>query len=394
MNSDFLTAKVIGHARIKEHSDFEIVNGKTIVKDKGKILVDKCNAIHPQNMARVIARALANESNFHIHRMAFGNGGTVVDVAQNLTYRTPRDGLNPGDNGWEARLYNETYSEIIDDSNANMGGGPGSSPGDDPTSIEHVSGPGVRSVEDLTDGSVVSSVVISVVLNPNEPFGQVSTQQGIETNTESNFTFDEIALYTTGAPPANTAGYQLVDVGGKNAQQDTGLAPNTYYEFNISVDGGPAQNVGFTTPVAGTGNGTTAPIDAITYGDLVAALNFPTSDLQSVGAVASITDGVPTQEGGNETYGYLRFSSLASGNNSSISLADVSFFSNLIGFVGFEQAVAGADSGVRNDPIHPETERERMLSHLIFSPVLKSADRVLTISYTLNIVVARSTSTS
>lgn len=395
MINDSLSTKVIGHVRIKEHDDYEVLqDGNIVPKDAGKIVLDKLNAVHPQNMARVISRALANESNYFVHRMAFGNGGTVVDVAQNITYRTPRDGLNPGDNGWEARLYNETYSEIIDDSNVNVGGGSGSSPGDDPTSIEHVSGPGVRSVEDLTDGSIISSVVVTVVLNPNEPSGQVSTQQGEETNTESNFTFDEIALFTSGAPAANTAGYQRVDVGGKVSNQDTGLTANTNYQFTISVDGGAGQTINVTTPVIGTGDGTNAPLDAITYGDLVTALNLPGGDLQSVNAVASITDGVPTQDGGSETYGFLQFTSISSGSTSSIALTDIDLFTNLSGFVGIELAVDGEDAGVRNDPVNPDTERERMLTHLIFAPVLKSADRVLTISYTINVIVARSTTTT
>lgn len=202
--------KIIGHGKIVSYDQFKYINGKYIPTGPGKIEVDKFNAIHPQNMARVIARALANESNFFISRMAFGNGGTIVDVAQNITFKPPRDGLNPGDNGWEARLYNETYSEIVDDSNISIGSGLGTSPADDPTSIEHVSGPGVRSVEDLTDGSTISSVIIQVTLNPNEPSSQYLSQLGDDTNTESNFTFDEIGLYTSGAPPVNTSGVQYV----------------------------------------------------------------------------------------------------------------------------------------------------------------------------------------
>lgn len=393
MSADSLTTRVIGHCLIKEH-DYDTVDGQIVLKDEGHVLLDKNNAVHPQNMARVFARALANEPNYFIHRVAFGNGGTEIDVASNILFNPPRDGLNPGDNHWEARLYNETYAEIIDDSNVNIGGGPGTSPGSDPTTIEHVSGPGVRSAEDLTVGATVSSVVINVVLNPDEPKGQVVSQQGTtdgESNTEADFMFDELGLFTPGAPPYNTAGYQDVDVGGKEATSDTGLAPSTQYQFGIAVNGGAPQTVTFITPALGTGDGIRAPLNAITYADLITILNIPGADLDTAGAFASITDDTPSQEGGSETYGFLRFESNSSGSNSSVSLLDISLFGALTGFSEIGNAVSGVNSGVRNDPLNPSQERERMLTHLVFSPVLKSADRVLSITYTLNIVVARTT---
>jgi len=49
----------------------------------------------------------------------------------------------------------------------------------------------------------------------------------------------------------------------------------------------------------------------------------------------------------------------------------------------------GEDAGVQNDPVNSPTERERLLTHIIFSPVLKSANRTLTVTYTLTISVAR-----
>ena len=60
-----------------------IVKGHLHIEDDlGNVLVDKDNAIHPQNMARVISRALANESNYFIKEIAFGNGGT--DISEDL----------------------------------------------------------------------------------------------------------------------------------------------------------------------------------------------------------------------------------------------------------------------------------------------------------------------
>lgn len=100
-----MSVKVRGHCKI--------------VDDLGNVLVDKDNAIHPQNLSRVIARALANEHNYYIHRIAFGNGGTTVDAAYTVRYKTVNDGQSPDIATWDSRIYNETYSEIIDDSQVN-----------------------------------------------------------------------------------------------------------------------------------------------------------------------------------------------------------------------------------------------------------------------------------
>lgn len=391
MSQEQLATRVIGHCVVKEH-EYNMVDGAPVLIDDGSVLIDQKNAVHPQNMARIFARALANESNYFIHRIAFGNGGTDVDVASNIIYNTPRDGLNPGDNYWEARLYNETYTEIVDDSNLNIGNGPGSNPTGDPVSIEHVSGPGVRSVEDLTTGSTVSSVVITAVINPDEPGGQSDSQEGGvegENNLNSDFTFDEMGLFTAGSPQTNTSGYQDVNVGGKETKHDTGLSPNTVYTFSIQVDGNTPINIGITTPTVGTGDGISAPLNAITYGDLATVLNIPGGDLDGAGARVLITDDVATQNGGVETYGFLRFESNSSGAISKIALSDVTLFVALTGFLSLESAVDGTNAGVRNDPLTPENERERLLTHLVFSPVTKTSDRVLSITYTLNVVVAR-----
>ena len=56
MNFDF-GVKVDGHVNIRD--------------DLGVVHVDKHNAVHPQNMARIFARARAREDNYYIYRMAF-----------------------------------------------------------------------------------------------------------------------------------------------------------------------------------------------------------------------------------------------------------------------------------------------------------------------------------
>ena len=407
MAQDFIPIKIEGHVHA-EYTDGD-----------REVLLDQFNAIHPQNMARVIARALANEHNFHIHRIAFGNGGTETDAAFQITYRTPNTGVAPDPNTFSSRLYNETYSEIVDDSNVLIGtdqgsSGPnvgqrpggGSEEGSDPTSVEHVSGPGVRSNE----LGVISQVTVTSVLNPNEPSGQFPSDNNPPTeDTESDFSFDEIGLYTSGGPALDTSGTQSVDVGDRLSTDDTTLLANTQYSFTIQVDGGSSQVVTFTTPAIG-GSGSSGEIlygyvvDAIMTGD-VAWNSLPGDNFTGTpiitGAAVTITDysgSFTTIPAGTQTFGNVFFQSSSTGVGSAISLTDgggsgTGLFAAMnlpTGGVLLAEEV-GSLAGIQNDPVNFTNERERLLTHIIFSPVLKSANRSVAISYTLTVSVASST---
>lgn len=390
MYSTNLPLTVKGHVKIED--------------DLGNVHVDKDNAVHPQNMARVIARALSNESNYRIYRLAFGNGGTEIDAAFTITFKTPNDGQPPDTQTWESRLYNETYSEIIDDSNTALLGtdpgsagprvgtrtGGGANPSGDPASIEHISGPGVRSRE----LGLTSEVAVVAVLNPSEPAGQLSNDQ-TPNNIDSSFTFDEIALYTSGKPAAASAGTQDVDVSNKTSTDQTTLLSGQAYDFKITIDGGTQTTITLTPPS-----------DNPTYGELCEALNNATtatgvtwqvSSPLPGGATVSITDttfGTYPSIEGLQTYGFLRFTSGTSGATSTVELASggagtaADLFANLPGLIVTPPS-NGSDKGVQNNAINPDTEQERLLTHLIFSPVLKAANRTLTITYTLTVSVAR-----
>jgi hypothetical protein len=389
-----------------------------IVDEDGTVLLDKDNAIHPQNMARVISRALSNESNANIYRIAFGNGGTSTDAAYTVTYKKSNDGQAPDPLTWNSRLYHETYSEIVDEGrlalNPLLGTDPGSAGADvggtragggddhanDPTSIPHVSGPGVKSNE----LGLISEIVITSVMNPNEPAGQFTSdnQQGGQ-NTESVFMFDEMGLYTSGAPASDSQATADVNVGTKESKDDTGLLANTQYSFKISVDGGAATDIDFTTPAAG-GSGAGAEI---LYGDLCQAINTGDATWNAGwagnsplpgGATISITDNsalFPSIQG-NQTFGFLRFSSNTVGSTSSMLIEAGTIGTDLIVSLnaptggGLMAPSAGKDAGLQNDPVNPANERERLLSHLIFSPILKAKNRSLSITYTLTVSVARS----
>lgn len=409
-----------------------IVDGHLHIKDDiGNVLVDKHNAIHSQNMARVIARALANENNYYIHRIAYGNGGTSVDAAFQVTFKTPNDGLPPDLQEWRSRLYNETYSEIVDDSSVNVGVDPGSAgpavgtrpgggslPSGDPTTVEHVSGPGVRSQE----LGVISQVVITSTLNPAEPLGQLSSDidpnpgtsgDPIE-NTEGTFVFDEIGLYTTGASASDSNGYQQIDLGAeRNSDDDAQLENGKWYNLRVAIGdtGSPQvfQDVTFQVPSGSPGT--------ITYGDVCEAINSSDATWGTPtvsGGFISITDNTdgtyPTIAGAN-TFGYLQIDDTANtGDGSAVTIGPIGTNSlgaddgssasdayDLLehlegtGVSSILTAVDGTAAGVQNNPTTSSLERERLLTHVIFSPITKTANRTLAITYTLTVSVARST---
>ena len=373
-----------------------------IVDDLGETILDKHNSVHPQNMARIISRAFSREDNYYLYRLALGNGGTFEDAAYNISFRTPNNGQTPDVRTWDSRLYSEIYSEIIDDRNTLLiGTDPGSAGpnagnriggghyiSSEPPSVEHVSGPGVRSSE----LGLQSEVEITLVLNPDEPTGF----------DDNEFTFDELGLYTSGAQAVDTNGSFSLDVGSKTSADFTGLLPDTAYSFIISVDGSTERGIEFVTPSEGSG-----PTQEILYGDLCEAINTGntawntswggSSQIPNNGLI-SITDtsgSFPTISG-SQTFGQLLFTSSSTGSTSNVvvlpggttELTGTDLFAGL-GVTNLpEEGTIGNDAGLQNNPTASETERERLLTHLIFSPITKAPDRTYTVTYTLTIFVS------
>lgn len=377
------------------------IDTKIVVRDAktGEIMREGKNAIHPQNVSRAIARALANEPNAIIHRIAFGNGGTYTDATGNVVFNPPNDGAI---GGWEARLYNETYSEIVDEMHPNFKSDPGSadvnvvrmaggaSPGDDPE------GGGVKSVE----VGRKSNIVVTMVINENEPNGQLASQDigpTVEAD-ETYFMFDEIGLYSPGRPAKSTSGYSTVNVGtAKLSTSTTNLSANTSYNVSVVVDG-VSLVATVTTPASGTGTG-----GSFTYGDICEGINsgswITSGDNLSNYLTAYISDrsgGAYPSIIGMNSYGFLTFESKTVGAASSVVLNCTengnNFFNvltnGICGNVNVNASV-GVAAGVANDPVNPLNERERLLTHFIFDPVLKSRDRAIEIEYTLTVSVGR-----
>lgn len=371
------------------------VKGHCKIEDQyNNVLLDSTNDIHPQNMSRVIARALSNEHNGCIYRIAFGNGGSETDILSNIT-------LKPANvDTWDSRIYNETYSEIVDDGydtlNPNLGIDPGSAdintgiragggsvPGSDPISVIHTSGPGVRSIENGTS----SEITIRSVINAVEPSADVN-KDGPVYNIESAYAFDEIGLYTSGAPAIATCGYQYVNIGTKVSTDPCGLAVNSTYQLKFAVDGGTDQTFNISTPASGSGGA-----GELLYGDLCQGLNDSTWGVTlPAGVTISITDTSDLWDSivGARTFGMLKFNSATTGSTSLIEInqADsATFLSALLSFSQVEVSVAGLNAGYKNAPTAPETERERLLTHLTFTPIIKDPNITLTVTYTITVTI-------
>jgi hypothetical protein len=153
MSKENLTLKVVGHIQIKD-------------KNTGEIIRDVYNAVHSQNMAKIIARSLSRESNGFVHKLCLGNGGTYLNSSDQIVYRTPNVTGN-------ATLYNQTYEEIVDDSDGSVPVGN--------SVVSAVSPP----------PAITSLIVCTMELDPAEPIGQAVAD---DVPSNPDFVFDELGL--------------------------------------------------------------------------------------------------------------------------------------------------------------------------------------------------------
>lgn len=137
----------------------------------GKILVDKKNAIHYENISIAMAQTLSNRNLGYIYQMAFGNGGSSVDPTGIITY------LPPNTTGQSAELYNETYAKVVNDnSSANT------DPANNKMTVLH------------TAGKVYTDILVTCLLDYGEPPGQQAFDNS--TNFNGEYVFDELGLKT------------------------------------------------------------------------------------------------------------------------------------------------------------------------------------------------------
>ena len=155
---------------VNEHAGIGM-NGHILIRDKetGEELVNKRNAIHYGNMANMVANALNNQSQSYIHFMAFGNGGTSVDTAGKVVYKSPRVSES-----FEASadLYSRSYNKVI------------SAAASDPTTDKI----------EVVAGSSVTDLKVTCTLGYAEPSDQDLFDSS--TDNDGSYVFDELALFS------------------------------------------------------------------------------------------------------------------------------------------------------------------------------------------------------
>lgn len=137
--------------------------------ESGKVLVDKRNAIHYENMSVALAESLSNAGQGFIYEMSFGNGGTSVDPTGIITY------LTPNSTGINASLYNQTFTKIVDDRSVNN-----TDPARNKLETRHING------NNYTD------VLVSCLLDYGEPNGQDAFDNA--NDNDNLYVFDELGL--------------------------------------------------------------------------------------------------------------------------------------------------------------------------------------------------------
>lgn len=143
-------------------------------RDTGEVIVDKSNAICPENMSIALAQSLADwfingQRVGFIYEMAFGNGGSAVDPTGVITY------LPPNTVGQNINLYNETYFKVVNQNVvANL------DPANNYMTVLH------------TNGNLYTDILVSCLLDYGEPAGQMAFDNSNNFNGE--FVFDELGL--------------------------------------------------------------------------------------------------------------------------------------------------------------------------------------------------------
>jgi hypothetical protein len=325
------------------------ISGHCLITDEANnVILDKTNDIHPGNFARAISRSLANESSYWINSMAFGWGATIKKYDGTYTKYSPNDGIAPDYAGWKSSLYNETFRKYLDP--ISLGSNTTIEDAITPPVIPITTTPIYTETHRNTNGVVSyvdnnkSIVEINCILDVDEPDdGKV-------------LTFDEIALYT-GPVYSTISSYQDVMV-------DTSI--NTIYSsgniltITIKVD-----DSTFMLSFTVTGS---------TYDDIVNNLNKKLRNYYCYAELKSDR---------------IRFHN----NYKVVKIVSSSFLTGLTindtVIVDNPKSLASvAENGTfKNNPMTPDLEKPRLLTHLIFEPIDKPRLSTYYIKYKLTIEV-------
>jgi hypothetical protein len=171
-SENIISPKIIGHCKITD-------------LDSNEMIVNKMNSVNFEALSYALALSLSDRPNGNIMQMVFGNGASNVSGVGTITY------LPPNVTGLDATLYNQTYQKFVDDL----------SPLDTDTTNNFIR-------VNHTLGNTYSDVVVTCLLDYNEPDTQEAFDNAINTNGE--FIFDEIGLKTYDV--VSTTGYLLSHV--------------------------------------------------------------------------------------------------------------------------------------------------------------------------------------
>ncbi len=155
---------------MQEHTR-NMITGHVLITDSitKEVLIDKKNAINFENFSLSLAQTLANRPDSWIQEMCFGNGGATVSGIGTISY------LPPNVLGQQSKLYNETYSKVVNDQNPLN-----TDPGKNYMEVAH------------TSGTLYSDVIVTCNLGLNEPAGQEAFDTA--TTLDGNYVFDELGL--------------------------------------------------------------------------------------------------------------------------------------------------------------------------------------------------------
>lgn len=162
---------------LNENSNVK-VEGHVLIKDvdSGEVLLDKYNAINFQNFAYAVAQAMSGGTTYAISKLAFGYGGTSIDVNGNMTYR-------------DARVSGDSVDGLYSPSPATIGANPATHPLQKTVTTFTVNNAANQPYTDLE---------CKIVLDYNEPDATgPTTDNASDFDDADSFVFDEIALMST-----------------------------------------------------------------------------------------------------------------------------------------------------------------------------------------------------
>jgi hypothetical protein len=178
------------------------IDGHVTILQDSNIILDQHNAIHPENVARIIAKSLANESNYWVNSLALGNGAVNTDN----TLKRVNDGQSPDTHTWDSALHNKILDIVVDQHNQLNTN----------TAVNNIS-----SIDD-TD-TFINTTQSTLTVRCRLKAGS------------SDLTFNELGLFS-GQIDHKNSGMQKINVSNNYDADNTGLKPNEWYQFDILVN--------------------------------------------------------------------------------------------------------------------------------------------------------------